>query len=172
MILLFAIIILLASISYESFASITFPKHFEGSPIVSSARRYKDMQPKNELLNPDSASDNFKKCTNGKCVPVKDTFLRNLYHKVHQIERIARHKVAKNNDVPGGDYGVNEERLRLKSLANESNTIKKMIQEEIKESRSDPRRPKLYSNNKILGIPSHPGIIHPEIYLKLSDYGY
>ena len=89
-----------------------------------------------------------------------DLHLANLYRRIHMLERVARERVALNNNGPGGDKGAPRERIILERIARESNKLKQAINDMIKIQSKPPRLPYHYATNPMVGVPSQPGSVH------------
>lgn len=81
----------------------------------------------------------------------------NLYRRIHLLERLARTKINRNNDIPGGDNSYPNEPYKLALLEKEINSLKKEIATEINKKKSKLNFPTLYSDNPMINLPSVPG---------------
>lgn len=88
-----------------------------------------------------------------------DLFLANLYRQIHMLERVARERIAINNDGPGGDKGVPRDRPILERIARDSNNLKKAINQLIERHAVPPRLPYHYASNPMVGLPSQAGSV-------------
>ena len=109
-----------------------------------------------------------------------DPVLRDIYRQIHNLEAMTRIEVAQNNNFPGGNDGSPRERMIMENIALEIARLKDLANKFIAENRMPYVRRDLppiggdfdncyYGNcqykldlqEKILGIPSVPGVIHP-----------
>lgn len=89
-----------------------------------------------------------------------DPILTGLYHRIHDLENIARMEIARNNDVPGGSQGVPRERIALERINRRISSIKNKIDRIIESRRIVTQPPLLYSSNPMISLPSHPGMVY------------
>jgi len=87
----------------------------------------------------------------------EDMVLSNLYRRIHLLEQLARSKINRNNDIPGGDNSYPNEPYKLALLEKEINSLKKKIATEINKKKSKLNFPTLYSDNPMINLPSVPG---------------
>jgi hypothetical protein len=86
-----------------------------------------------------------------------DLNLSSMYRQIHLLERLARERVALNNNGPGGDKGVPRERLILERIAKDSDRLAKNIRDLIAAYSRKPAMPTHYATNPMLGLPSQVG---------------
>lgn len=89
-----------------------------------------------------------------------DLNLASLYRKIHLLERVARERVAQNNDGPGGNKGVPRERIVLERIARDSSRLAKNIRDLIAVHSQKPPLPTHYATNPMIGLPSQVGNVH------------
>lgn len=88
-----------------------------------------------------------------------DLNLASLYRQIHLLERVARERVALNNDGPGGDKGVPRERIILERIERDSAKLAKNIRDLITVHSRKPALPPHYATNPMIGLPSQVGSV-------------